>query len=149
MALTILPAQMGHDPDVSVVGAGTVKIGRSVVDEIGGDGFTLSGADFEDADFSASLMVFLGAAPRRPAIIGGGSSRPSAAFRDSCLAKSDACHHSRNFRAKMDVGSKNCNDPSSLGPTTCVNVRLLNMLLDCPGRAAAIAFGAVAAAMAR
>ena len=38
--------------------------------------------------------------------MGGGRSRPSAAFRESCRAKSDACHHSKNFRAKMDVGRR-------------------------------------------
>ena len=42
----------------------------------------------------------------RPDMIGGGRSRPSAAFRESCRAKSDACHHSRNLRAKMEVGSR-------------------------------------------
>ena len=39
-----------------------------------------------------------------PEITGGGMSRPSAAFLESWRAKSDACHHSRNFKAKIDVG---------------------------------------------
>lgn len=42
-----------------------------------------------------------------PDTIGGGSSSPSVAFRDSCLAKSEACHHSRNLSANMDVGRSN------------------------------------------
>ena len=42
----------------------------------------------------------------RPEITGGGKSRPSAAFLESWRAKSDACHHSRNFRAKIDVGRR-------------------------------------------
>ena len=37
---------------------------------------------------------------------GGGRLRFSVAFRESCRAKSDACHHSRNLRAKMDVGRR-------------------------------------------
>lgn len=39
-----------------------------------------------------------------PDTIGGGRSSPSVAFRDNCLAKSEACHHSRNLRANMEVG---------------------------------------------
>ena len=42
-----------------------------------------------------------------PDTIGGGSSSPSVAFRDNCLAKSEACHHSRNLRANMEVGRSN------------------------------------------
>ena len=41
-----------------------------------------------------------------PDMIGGGRSNPSAAFRDNCLAKSEACHHSRNLRAKIEVGRR-------------------------------------------
>jgi len=39
-------------------------------------------------------------------MIGGGSSNPSVAFLDNCLAKSLACHHSKNLRAKIDAGRK-------------------------------------------
>lgn len=42
----------------------------------------------------------------RPEIMGGGSSRPSTAFRESWRAKSDACHHSRNLSANMEVGRR-------------------------------------------
>ena len=42
----------------------------------------------------------------RPEIVGGGRSSPSAALRVSCRAKSEACHHSRNFKAKMEVGRR-------------------------------------------
>ena len=42
----------------------------------------------------------------RPEIIGGGNSIPSVAFLPNCRAKSDACHHSRNFNAKIDVGRR-------------------------------------------
>ena len=45
-------------------------------------------------------------AASRPETTGGGSSRPSAALRESWRAKSDACHHSRNFSAKMEVGRR-------------------------------------------
>jgi len=37
---------------------------------------------------------------------GGGRSRPSAAFLESCRAKSEACHHSKNFRANIEVGRR-------------------------------------------
>lgn len=53
-----------------------------------------------DDDDEPSLEFF----GRRPEIRGGGSSRPSAALRESWRAKSEACHHSRNFSAKMEVG---------------------------------------------
>lgn len=41
-----------------------------------------------------------------PEMIGGERSRPSAALRESWRAKSEACHHSRNLSAKMDVGRR-------------------------------------------
>ena len=148
MALTISPPQTGHRPEASPVGFGTVNMGRYVVDEIGAGAFFSSVAAFSADFFSESATAFLRVPLIRPEIIGGGSSRPSAAFRDSCLAKSDACHHSRNFSANIDVGSKNRREDRSLGPTTCVIVLALNMLFDWPGRAAATGFGAVAAAIA-
>lgn len=37
---------------------------------------------------------------------GGGRSRSSTVLRDSCLAKSEACHHSRNLRANIEVGRR-------------------------------------------
>ena len=42
----------------------------------------------------------------KPAVTGGGRSSPSAAFFDSWRAKSEACHHSRNLSAKMEVGRR-------------------------------------------
>lgn len=42
----------------------------------------------------------------KPAVTGGGKSSPSAAFFDSWRAKSEACHHSRNLSAKMEVGRR-------------------------------------------
>ena len=53
-----------------------------------------------------------------PEITGGGSSIPSAAFLESCLAKSDACHHSKNFSANMLVGSNILKLPNTLLPNT-------------------------------
>lgn len=37
---------------------------------------------------------------------GGGSSIDAAVLAESCLAKSDACHHSRNLRKNMEVGRR-------------------------------------------
>ena len=42
----------------------------------------------------------------KPAVTGGGRSSPSAAFFESWRAKSEACHHSRNLRANMEVGRR-------------------------------------------
>ena len=71
----------------------------------------------------------------RPEITGGGRSRPSAAFRDSCLAKSLACHHSKNFRAKMLVGKRNLKLDNNFGYSTRPIVAGFKILLFCPGRA--------------
>lgn len=48
----------------------------------------------------------LGSLGGRPETRGGGSSRPSTALRESWRAKSEACHHSKNFSAKIEVGSR-------------------------------------------
>lgn len=58
----------------------------------------------------------------RPEIVGAGSSSPSAALRDNWRAKSEACHHSRNLRAKMEVGSRILRLESRRGYTVCVSV---------------------------
>ena len=42
----------------------------------------------------------------KPEMTGGGMSRPSVAFLESCRAKSEACHHSRNLRANIEVGKR-------------------------------------------
>ena len=97
-------------------GGGTVKMRRYVVDEIG----ALSSAFFRSCcslrESLASLFAFLiWVFKVIPEITGGGSSSPSAAFLLNCLEKSLACHHSKNFRAKILVGSKILRLDSSLG----------------------------------
>jgi len=136
---------MGQREDVCGVGAGTVRMGRWVVVEVGGEDF---GEGFwmglgleegtDDGGGSGAVVVeggeeretvlgtvwagglvvlelvfrdegregFDSVGGGRPDIMGGGSSSPSAALRESCRAKSEACHHSRNFRAKMEVGRR-------------------------------------------
>jgi hypothetical protein len=46
---------------------------------------------------------------------GGGSSIEAADFADNCRAKSEAYHHSRNLRMKMEVGRSTFNESRSLG----------------------------------
>lgn len=65
-------------------------------------------------------------------IIGGGNSNPSVAFRDNCLAKSLACHHSRNFSAKILVGSNSFNPEPILPIASLGSNRLLIPRFD-PG----------------
>lgn len=101
------------------VAGGTVKMGRFVVAEIGGLIFSFSSfSSFFSfsKDFSSSVVAkvtpdlegVVGAAGvfGIPEMVGAGNSSPSAAFRDNCRAKSDACHHSRNFSAKIEVGRR-------------------------------------------
>lgn len=54
--------------------------------------------DFEGDRFDLGVL--------RPEMRGGGRSRSSEVLRDSCLAKSEACHHSRNLRANIVVGRR-------------------------------------------
>ena len=75
---------------------------------------------------------FLGGIPE---MIGGGRSRPSTALRDSCRAKSDACHHSRNFRANMEVGRRSLRLERRRGKMIDVNVAGFHTLAAWPGRA--------------
>ena len=102
--------QIGHRPVVfasEVEGAVTVRMGRCDMLEMGGlkvaeswriiDGF--SGVGLSLADFAECLLG-------RPEVVGGGSSRPSFARRESWRAKSELCHHSRNLSAKIEVGSR-------------------------------------------
>ena len=116
------------------VGAGTVWIGKCAVEDMGGvglvglegrfdadvggdDGWACEAGEERDTvlvvvdrcgneavAFSFSAVGNGGGLVGRPEITGGGKSRPSAAFLESWRAKSDACHHSRNLRAKIDVG---------------------------------------------
>lgn len=56
--------------------------------------------------FRDEVVVVVVVGLGKPAVTGGGRSIPSAAFFDSWRAKSEACHHSRNLRAKMEVGRR-------------------------------------------
>lgn len=84
-------------------------MGRYDVEETGGDFLDCFLA--ESSAWSFEGWVFDG----RPEMTGGGRSRPSAALAVSCLEKSEACHHSRNLRAKMDVGRRMRSDDSRRG----------------------------------
>ncbi len=103
-------------------------MGRREVVEIGGLGGVSSPSPFvrlgsDGVVVMVGTFVFLPAkvvdvdviGRGRPDIIGGGNSNPSAALRLSCRAKSDACHHSRNFSAKIEVGRTNLRLDSSRG----------------------------------
>ena len=68
-------------------------------------------------------------------MMGGGRSRPSAALRESCRAKSEACHHSRNLSAKMEVGRRILRLERRRGRIAVAKVRGLKML-DVLGRPA-------------
>lgn len=63
-------------------------------------------------------------------MMGGGNSNPSVAFRDSCRAKSLACHHSKNFNAKILVGSNNFNPAPNLPMANLGSNKLLIPKLD-------------------
>ena len=123
---------MGQREVVLAVGAGTVRMGRREVEDRGGEGclagvydeggcmvgavglaretvFVEGGLDDECVE--EALDRFWGGAGGaallgRPEMMGGGRSRPSAALRESWRAKSEACHHSRNLSAKMEVGRR-------------------------------------------
>ena len=106
------------------------------------------GADVERATVFGTVKTFVGCrrSPSfvlsrgmtgrgRPDINGGGSSKPSAALLDNWLAKSDACHHSRNFRANIEVGRRILKLENRRGITASPSVRGLKMLVDWPGLA--------------
>ena len=71
----------------------------------------------------------LGGASTSPATTGGGKFRFSVAFLESCVAKSEACHHSRNLSAKIDVGSNSLSADSNFGITTLAMATGLKMLV--------------------
>jgi len=104
---------IGHNDAVAADGGGTVKIGRRVDAEMGGwtvlRGRGVSAFDrvprFPSRVFSLRTSAAFCSRPS-PEMIGGGNTSPSVAFRDSCRAKSEACHHSRNLSAKMEAGSR-------------------------------------------
>lgn len=121
-----------------------MRMGRKETLETGGDGGLVA---FEGASFSASEEPFVsvskvtpvfslptsGVGAGKPETVGGGSSRPSAAFRESWRAKSLACHHSRNLSAKIDVGSRIFRLDRSLGYTVRVSVLGLSSVVGAGG----------------
>ena len=148
-------------------GAGEVVVG--LVEGDGGEGWEM-GVEVEEASETVLETVgncVVGEAPwmllggngldldgaGSPDIMGGGRSSPSAAFRESCLAKSEACHHSRNLRAKMEVGRRILRLDKRRGRMVVAMVRGLKILLFWPGRAPGPedegAGGCIARAMAR
>lgn len=138
---------MGQSVDEG--GVGTVRMGRSVLDEIGG----LTGCGFSENAvdarcFSSDPISFCFETGSSDGSIGGGSSTFSAAFLDSCLAKSEACHHSRNLSAKILVGSRIFSELSNLGCTLLAIFLGENMEPPSPGRAGPTLLGAVASSMA-
>lgn len=153
---------MGQRDEVWGVGPGTVRIGRPEIEEMGGGFLTACwvsvGEDGGEGIVEGCCevgpereTVFVGRSGRRfsfvevayegvfltgmPDTIGGGRSSPSAAFRDNCLAKSEACHHSRNLSAKIDVGRRRRRLESKRGYMSEVKVIGFQMLLVWPGRA--------------
>lgn len=110
--------QIGQEAELET--GGTVKMGRFVVAETGGLDFCLSSfTSVASLSRSFSSSVVANVTPDLegvveaaagvfgiPEMVGAGNSSPSAALRDSCLAKSDACHHSKNLRAKIEVGRR-------------------------------------------
>jgi len=154
--------QMGQRCEVSFVGAGTVRMGSKEELEIGGSmRRVLSEVEvgrFKSpvVPFSETLEVvdccccFGGPVSRvdvvfgRKGKIGGGRSIFSAAFLDNCLAKSEACHHSRNFSAKILVGNRILSEARSLGYTLLAIFLGLKIEPPSPGLAGPIFAGAVA-----
>lgn len=130
-------------------GVGTVRMGRRVVEDIIGSIRCCFSEDaVEGRCFSLVSTSFLFVAGGREGNIGGGSSMFSAAFLDSCLAKSEACHHSRNFSAKMLVGRRIFSELNSLGCTLLAMFLGENMEPPSPGRAGPTFLGAVVCSMA-
>ena len=88
------------------------------------------GSSAEVGDFIADGFVIGAFRLGRPDIIGGGRSNPSAALRVSCRAKSEACHHSRNLRAKMEVGRRILRLERRRGNMVVIKIRGWKILLD-------------------
>lgn len=141
---------MGQSADEG--GEATVNIGRRVVEDIGGSmRWVLSDDDDVGRGFSEPSVCLdpcCLAEGGSEGSIGGGSSMFSAAFRDNCRAKSEACHHSRNLRAKMLVGSRILSELNNRGCTLLA--RFLGEKMDppSPGRAGPMFLGAVASSIA-
>src|ERR1700710_329551 len=109
---------MGQNSESS--GIGTVKMGSREDAAIGGFSISLFSFSSGESDFGEAFFWLAGPnlveSEERPDMTGGGNSIPSAAFLDNCLAKSDACHHSKNLSAKMLVGKRIFKLPKNLGP---------------------------------
>ena len=143
----IVVTQMGHS--VEEGGVGTVRMGSKVVEDIGGLMCCCFSEDaVEGRCFSFGSISFRIAAGGKDGNIGGGRSMFSAAFLDNCLAKSEACHHSRNLSAKILVGSSIFSELNSLGCTLLA--RFLGEKMDppSPGLAGPTFLGAVASLIA-
>lgn len=142
--------RIGSPDRAETGGEGFAGCGDVAVGEGGGEGMAGFGAEGEERE-----TVFVGEFERRfflslvdagcvacwffftgmPDTMGGGRSSPSAALRDSCLAKSEACHHSRNLRANMEVGRRSRRLESRRGYMADAKVLGFQMLFVCPGRA--------------
>lgn len=129
-----------------------MSIGRCEVDEIGGPPNPESRRLFHCSFDCSDAGLAEGFSPAEsPDITGGGNSRPSLAFLASWRAKSDACHHSKNFSAKIEVGSRIFRLDKSRGYTVSVIVRGLKIDRVSPGRTPVpveTGLGCVASAMA-
>lgn len=118
---------------VGRAGAGTVRMGRWVVLEMGGPPGSFLSAGFSGCSFSFWLLVFVAVAlvggrnVGPPEIVGGGSSRLSLERLDSWRAKSELYHHSKNFRANMEVGSRIFRLPKTRGMMVSDTVRGLKI----------------------
>jgi hypothetical protein len=132
-------------------GSGTVKIGNSVEEEIGGSmRFNFSDDDDDGRCFSSGFCFgkVLLMDDGRLGSIGGGSSMLSAALRDSWRAKSEAYHHSRNLSAKMLVGSRIFRELSKRGLTVRATFLGEKMEPPSPGLAGPTLAGCVASSIA-
>lgn len=139
--------QIGHSVDEG--GVGTVRMGRSVIEEIGGFMVCAFSEDAVDGRcFSSDSASFLFAAGGREGNIGGGRSMFSAAFLDNCRAKSEACHHSKNLSAKMLVGKRIFSELRSRGVTLRAIFLGEKIEPPSPGRAGPTFLGAVASSIA-
>ena len=136
--------QIGHNAEEGA--GGIVRIWRRVVEEMGGlvrgEGFVVvvcgEGAVF-DCLLGGDDALEVGCDEGRSPEIGGGRSRFSVAFLESCRAKSEACHHSRNLSAKMEVGRRTLRDERRRGKIAVAKVRGLNIVVVCGGTAVASA----------
>lgn len=142
--------QIGHKADEG--GVGTVRMGRRVVEDIGGSiRWGLSDKDDAGRAFSEDSACFddcCFAEGGRDGSIGGGRSMFSAAFLDSCRAKSEACHHSRNLSAKILVGRSIFSELNNRGSMLLAMFLGEKMDPPSPGRAGPTFLGAVAISIA-